>query len=568
MPKARNFYYKGTVVFFQSVSQGREKNVYIKGDCGGLKMKGSTIIKIILGIILIAVLAIGFWGYRTFAAIPDMFEHNGQLQAEGYYTGEFEFKMLACAYYLDHGQYFTAISRLSQLREQQETRQGLIKVPKFADKKTEMDFYLGLQNPKTGAFMDDSYPAVFYYEPTENIINFLESLAEETGQPFHLRYQMRFMEQFDSPEELTACLDDLATVGWIGAKLPKTSYILTTQFCSSDNYQSLGGYTLSPAWKQTLMQWFSDNQDPVTGDWGPRDRNTGKLINSGDLNATYRTIKLFVDDQGKERQAGFPLRHRKELFATILKQAAKPMPADSSAAEIHDWNLCRTQGVKMLTKHLWREADPSDRKKAQNMMEQLVQNRFDKFYRPSEGGFVYYPDAKHASLDGTGTALYLLENVGALSGPKRISLWGTPSETMAGLGERIVPKMFKDDMKAFAAPGINSIRIYTSLPEQDVDAGISCIVYPRATRVLDVVDLLPRVTRWVQNTPQSMGNWTSREELYQELGEREWPEVTVYQGDQGLEPANKILRENGKLVLVGFDVLQVPRAVITFKLAR
>lgn len=531
-------------------------------------MKRSTIIRTILGIILIAVLAIGFRVYRTFAAIPDMFERNGQLQAEGYYTGEFEFKMLACGYYLDHGQYFTAISRLSQLREQLKTRQGLIKVPKFADKKAEMDFYLGLQNPKTGAFMDDSYPAVFYYEPTENVVSHIEALARQTGQPFQLRYPLRFMEQFDSPEKLTACLDDLATVGWIGAKLPKTSYIMATQFCSSQNFERLGLYTFSPAWKQALIQWFSNNQDPVTGTWGPRNRNTGKLLNSGDINCTYHIIKMFVAEQENRQQNAFPLEHSKELFATIMAQAALPMPADSSAAEIHDWNLCQTQGVKILTKILWQEAEPSDRKKAQTMMEQLVQNRFDKFYRPSEGGFVYYPDAKHASLDGTGTALYLLENVGALSDQKRTALWGKPSQTMAVLGERIVPEMSKDAMKALnAAPGINSIRIYTILPEQDVDAGIRCIVYPRATRVLDVADLLPRVKRWVKNTPQSMGNWTSREELDQELGDSEWPAVPVYQGNQGLEPANKILQENGELVLVGFDVLGVPRAVITFKLA-
>jgi hypothetical protein len=203
------------------------------------------------------------------------------------------------------------------------------------------------------------------------------------------------------------------------------------------------------------------------------------------------------------------------------------------------------------------------------MMEKLVQNRFDKFYRPSEGGFAYYPDAKRASLDGTGTALYLLENVGALSDQKRTALWGTPSQTMAVLGERIVPEMSKDDLKALnAAPGINSIRIYSSLPKQNVDTGILYIVYPRVTKVLDAADLLPRVTRWVKNTRQSMGNWTSRDELCQELGDREWPAVTVYQGDEGLAPANKILRENGELVLVGFDVLQVPRAVIAFKLAQ
>ncbi|MGE5422747.1 MAG: hypothetical protein ACM3QW_05765 [Ignavibacteriales bacterium] len=531
-------------------------------------MKRSIIVKSILGVALVACLAMGIYVFNAIASIPDMFKLNGQLQAEGYYTGEFEFKMLACAYDLDHGQYLTAFSRLSKLREQMETRQGLIKVPKFADKKAEIEFYLSLQNPKTGAFMDDSYPAVFYYEPTENVINHLEELAEATGQPFHLRYPMRFMDQYDTPQELTACLNDLAAVGWIGGKLPKTCYVMATQFCSSDDYQDLGGYKLSPGWKEALLKWFSDNQDPVTGTWGPRDRYTDKLINSGDINITYRTIKLFVDEQGKNRQAAFPLRYRKQLFATILAQADLPMPADSSAAEIHDWNLCRTQGVKTLTSILWQEANPADKQKAQAVMAKLVGNRFEKFYRAEEGGFVYYPDTKRATLDGTGSAIALLKNVGALSEEKRNALWGTPAQTMTDLGIKNISELSKADFNPPNTTSINSIRVYRSMPEQSFDTDIFCVVYPRATRVLDVSDLLPRVARWLDNTPQSMGNWTSREELYQELGNKEWPVVQVYTGDQGLGPVNRMLQENGELILVGFDVLQVPRTVITLKLVR
>ncbi len=97
---------------------------------------------------------------------------------------------------------------------------------------------------------------------------------------------------------------------------------------------------------------------------------------------------------------------------------------------------------------------------------------------------------------------------------------------------------------------------------------MSGIIYPETTPVLDVADLLPRVSGWLKNTPQSMGNWTSREDLYHYLTAREWPTVQVYRGNQGLWPANQLLKENGELVLVGFDVLQVPRAVITFKQAQ
>jgi hypothetical protein len=115
---------------------------------------------------------------------------------------------------------------------------------------------------------------------------------------------------------------------------------------------------------------------------------------------------------------------------------------------------------------------------------------------------------------------------------------------------------------------INSIRFYANRPGQDFYTGMSGIIYPETTPVLDVADLLPRVSGWLKNTPQSMGNWTSREDLYHYLTAREWPTVQVYRGNQGLWPANQLLKENGELVLVGFDVLQVPRAVITFKQAQ
>lgn len=535
---------------------------------GAIKLK-RRIVKITLGIFLIAVLAVGLWVYKVLSAIPEMFERNGQLQAEGYYTGEFEFKMLGCAYYLDHGKYITAIRRLSELQEQQQTRRGLIRVPQFTDKRAEMEFYLRLQNPRTGAFMDEAYPAVFYYEPTANVINHLELLARETGQPFHLRYPLRFMQDFDSPNELTTCLNDLATVGWIGARLPKTCYILATQFCSYEDFERLGLYNFSPAWKKSLLKWFADNQDAVTGTWGPRDRHTGQLLNAGDINTTYHVIKLFVNDKGQDKAAAFPLRHRRELFATVVDQAAMPMPDDSSAAELHDWNLCRTQGVKMLTAYLWQDVSAADRSKARDMMARLVSNRFEKFYRPGEGGFSYYPSVKKASLDGTGSAVYLLKNVGALSDNTRMALWGTPAQTMENLGERRVKEISGDELRAVnSLADINSIRIFASMPEQDFAAGMRCIVYPRATRVLDTADLMPRIVGWLEKTPQSMGNWTSREELYQDLTVKEWPAVQVCQGNQGLGPANKLLRENGEVVLVGFDVLQVPRAVITFKLAQ
>jgi hypothetical protein len=92
-------------------------------------------------IALILFSASGIFVYRTFALIPETLRLNGELKSEGYYMGEFEFKMLGFAYYLDRGQYTAAYSGLNQLHEELKSRDGLIKIPKFTTKNEEMDFF-------------------------------------------------------------------------------------------------------------------------------------------------------------------------------------------------------------------------------------------------------------------------------------------------------------------------------------------------------------------------------------------------------------------------------------------
>jgi hypothetical protein len=112
---------------------------------------------------------LGLWGHSA-SRIPSLFRLNKECQEEGYYMAEFEFKMLGIIYLLDHGQYAKAVSSVERLHGQLKTRKGLVKVPKLADKGEEMDFYLGLQNPRTGAFMDDSYPYCTWEGPTGNVL--------------------------------------------------------------------------------------------------------------------------------------------------------------------------------------------------------------------------------------------------------------------------------------------------------------------------------------------------------------------------------------------------------------
>jgi len=137
---------------------------------------------------------------------------------------DFEFKMMGMAYWLDHGHYYTALSRLGKLHKQLKTREGLIKVPEFTNKQDELAFYLNLQNPRTGAFMDDSFPYCTYNEPTENILAHLDSLVKETGQPLRLKYPLKYLDEINTPEKVEVFLDDVSNVGWIGSKYSPEAY--------------------------------------------------------------------------------------------------------------------------------------------------------------------------------------------------------------------------------------------------------------------------------------------------------------------------------------------------------
>jgi hypothetical protein len=84
--------------------------------------------------------------------------------------------------------------------------------------------------------------------------------------------------------------------------------------------------------------------------------------------------------------------------------------------------------------------------------------------------------------------------------------------------------------------------------------------------VLDVMDFIPRMKTWINNTSQSMGNWTSREDIRQSLSEINIKPVPILKEELPLNELNNVLIKNHKLILVGFDILQVPRRKICFEL--
>ncbi len=532
------------------------------------KKKTKTIITIsVIAVILIT--GVGLFVSYYKALVSEMFRLNGELQAEGYYMAEFEFKMLGCAYYLDKGQYLTAFSKLNSLHKELKTKKGLIKVPDFAGKNEEMEFYLSLQNPNTGAFMDDSYPVIYYLEPTLNILNHLEQLAEQTGKPLRLKYPLKFLDEINTPEKLKGVLDDLATVGWIGAKLPKTNYMMASCYHNYGQLERNNLYTFSAEWKHALRQWFYENQDSKTGYWGPRLRTNGKLLNEGDLSPTYKIVTMFADEQGNNIFPEFPLRYKEEMLKTTLSKISEPMPDDAGLAELHEWQLTRYHGIKLLTCYLWNGVSSENKNEVRKVLENIMQDKFEKFYLEKDGAFSFYPGSKEATVEGTGDMLGFLNIIGALSGEKQKLLWGSPAKTITDLGEYQVAELRESNLAVLkGSQGLNSLRIYRTDPgSASFASGIVCLYYPQTTAVLDIVDLLPKMNQWLNSTSQNMGNWTSKEAVLEQLEAVAVDLVPVYIENMPFDVLNGILQKNREITMIGFDVLQIPKYKIKFRLS-
>lgn len=118
-------------------------------------------------------------------------------------------------------------------------------------------------------------------------------------------------------------------------------------------------------------------------------------------------------------------------------------------------------------------------------------------------------------------------------------------------------------------PEINSLRFYKDEPDYDnLTKNVFAVVYSQKTSVLDVMDLTMKMKHWIGATSQSMGNWTSREEILQKLESLKIEKVPVYEKTIPNEKAKVLLKRKSKLVVIGFDVLQIPRYKITFELKK
>ncbi|SNR86350.1 hypothetical protein SAMN06265370_1408 [Puniceibacterium sediminis] len=514
-----------------------------------------------VAILAATLLAGGFVMFRTVSQGKDLFRLNKALLEEGYYMADFEFKMMGIVYYLDKGHYLEALSTLSQLHSRLSNRAGLNKVPQFASTEEELEFYLGLQNPKTGAFMDESFPYCTFNEPTENVVAHIATLARETGSPVQLKYPLRYLDEVNTPEKLRAFLDDVSNIGWLGNRFPETTFVFARSLASSVNGEGViresGLYEFSEVYEATLLDWLYENQDPETGYWGPKLRGTGQLARL-DLNNTASIIKVFVDRNGEHIRDAYPLRYRDRLFATTLGVIDRPLPPEDALDEWHDWNIATTKGIRMLLRYFWADASEAEKQRAMDLIADHVRIKFERFYVAEDGGFSLYPDSQHASLDGTATMV--LGDIGAFSTERQARLWGDPEAIIEDLGRVETFAITPEDLAVISAkPQVNSLRFYLRGPDYgNLSANVSALMYPQQTVVLDATELVPNVLTWLEEQPVSMGNWTSKQSLESYYSSVKMSAPRVLGNGKELEGVSDLFAWSEKLTIVAFDQLQIP----------
>jgi hypothetical protein len=360
---------------------------------------------VLITILIVFILSITLISFRVKTQVKDLFRMNKELQEDGYYMGDFEFKMMSLTYYLDKGQYIEALLSINKLHNQMERKDGITKMPKCNSKQEELTFYLNLQDPETGAFIEKKYPYLVYNEISENIIDHIVSLSKEINQQAKLKYPLTYLDEISPPTKLKAFLNDVGYVGRIATKFPQTSYIFARSLLSYINNEGAIGennfYSFSQEWKTSLLERFYDSQDPETGFRGPRSRTDGKLLKK-DLTNTVSVIKTLIDKDGNNIYKEFPLRYSDKIIATTIEVLNEPVPDNEELDEVHERNLKMSRGISMITRYLWKYMSEDDKQEFKKTIEKYIKIKFEKNYIPGEGAFSYYPNEKYATLDGMG----------------------------------------------------------------------------------------------------------------------------------------------------------------------
>ncbi len=527
-------------------------------------MKLKVNLKFLSGFVLILIIvSVGFWHY-TFGKIPVLFKLNAELKAEAYYTGDFEFKMVGLIYYIDHGEYYKAFRGVNHLYHQMKSRKDLIKVPSFSSKSEELEFYLSLQNPTTGAFMDESYPLCTFIGPTMNVLSHLEMLAKESGRKLKLRYPLGFLDEINTPEKLEAFLDDLSMVGWLVSKLPQTPYVIIFELNDYQDIERTGAYMFSDAWKHALLNWFYKRQDSETGFWGPVSKTDGRILKSGDMNSTYHIAKMFIDDSGNNKHNEYQLKYKDKMFKTLMTKLSEPIPGNSASQ--HDWSISRYRALRLLIKKIVPTCQPEQKVLAREVIQNSLEVVFSRFYVKKDGAFSLYPDSLDADLDGTGECVSLLMNIGALSFSVQEALWGV-SKTIIDKGSFIFSNVDEGLLNSIQEPGVNSIRIYTKDPfTGGYTTNLKSILYPAITDTPDIIEVIAGIDIWLLNTPQKMGNWISKEFLEDVLPTIKIMPENILNEKLTVDILKYFLKSSNQITIVSFDKMQIPQKIIRVKM--
>jgi hypothetical protein len=323
-------------------------------------------------------------------------------------------------------------------------------------------------------------------------------------------------------------------------------------------------YQLSPEWKHTLLKWIYEFQDSTTGLWGPKDRKTKKIVKY-DVNNTASILKNFRDKNGDNLYNEFPLKYQDKLFKTTLDELSEPVPDAKDLDEIHEWNLKQCKGIQMLLRYVWNGASAENRTRTEAVIKKYLDISFSNYFIENEGAFSYYPHAQHASLDGSSVLIF--NDIGAYSARKQKKLWGNPQINAKHLGEVSLNEIKTSDLNPLTGnANINSLRIYSRQPAFDsLTNHVWAVYYPKATVTLDVVELIPRMTHWIDSVKFSMGNWSTRENIKKGLSALKIKKSLVYKSSIPFGELNKKLAESSTLYVIGFDKLQIPRGRMIFR---
>jgi hypothetical protein len=518
----------------------------------------------VVAALVIAALAIGLHIRANFGAVTRLFKRNAELKAQGYYMGEFEFKMVAVQYYLNEGSYLKAYTTLRRIRREMETTQGLVRMPDVGSPQQMTAFLLERQDPATGAFMDVRYPFFTYISPTLNVVGTLDDLARNAGQPLKLKYPLRFLDQIGTSQQLRAFLDSHLYLKETWARLGGPGpYAAVSELAYFDELERAGVYRFSDEWKNALRQWFYETQDPATGFWGTRVGNPGKWRQNIDANSTYHVVHLVLDDRGDNQSAQYPLRYAGVLAQNLLRVLDRPVPDDPQKQ--HSWSLEQAQGARMITR-LWPHLSDPDKELGRRAMQTYLTQRY-RFFRPADGGFSLYTTSTRADVDGTANALGLLRATGCLSGTwERDRLWGN---AIAAAPKPTRTEVLRwEDVALPVLPNVRSLRVYKNVPPPSDaydDANLLQIIYPRSVDVLDVMDVRQRVAGFIAASGQAFGNWTPKESLREPLGLRRAPRaIPVSHGRLDLARIAMAHSDTRRFCVIGYDVFQVPVLRVQF----